>query len=315
MVGFLVIRLLRMAVTLVVTLALVFFLLRVIPSDPAAELLRDDATPEQVAYVRTLWGLDQPIPVQFWVYVQNLLHGDAGMSYQYQYAPGAGGTPAFALVAQRFPATLQLAAVSLIFSLGVAIPLGIITALRQDTFLDSAVTTFVLMIGSLPGFWVGLLLIVTFALNLKLLPTGGSLTPQSIILPAATLALHFGVILIRLTRTEMARVMRADYIVTAYSKGLSARMVVWAHALRNAMIPIVAVTGLRLGTLLHGSVIVETVFAWPGIGRLMIESIVARDYPVIQVVVPISALIFVLTNFVVDVIYAWMDPRLRTVST
>jgi peptide/nickel transport system permease protein len=308
---FLIRRIIQGIGTLIVTMVLIFVILRLIPSDPATILLVDDATPEQVAAVRQLWGLDQPIYVQFVKYVSNLLQGDAGDSFQYHYVPGNPGTPAFGLVMERFPATIQLALTALAISLVVSIPLGIFTALHRDSPLDYFVTGSVLTIGSLPNFWLGLLLILFFSLNLHLLPTGGRDTPQSVILPAVTLSLHFSVMLTRLTRTEVARVMDSDYIRTARSKGLPVRAVVWGHAMKNAMLPLVTVTGLRLGTLLHGSVVTETVFNWPGIGRLMIESVTARDYPVVQVIVPISALVFVASNFLVDILYAWVDPRVR----
>lgn len=308
---FLIRRVLQGVVTLLVTMVLIFVVLRLIPSDPATILLIEDSTPEQIEEVRRLWGLDQPIHVQFIAYVTNLLQGNAGDSFQYHYVPGNPGTPAFGLVMSRFPATIQLALTALSISLLTSIPLGIITALRRDSRLDYVVTWLVLTIGSLPNFWLGLLLILVFGLTFRVLPTGGMDKPTSVVLPAITLSLHFSVMLTRLTRTEVARVMDSDYVRTARAKGLRQQAVVWGHAMKNAALPLITVTGLRLGTLLHGSVVTETVFSWPGIGRLMIESINARDYPVVQVLVPISALVFVASNFMVDVLYAYADPRVR----
>jgi peptide/nickel transport system permease protein len=311
MARFLVKRAIQGLLTLIVATILIFALMRLIPSDPALVLLREDATPAQIAYVRQLWGLDQPIYVQFWVYLTNLARGDAGDSFQYRFTAGGAGTPAFALVLDRLPATVHLAFAALLISVAVSIPVGVLLALRQDSLLDHSVMTALLVLGSLPVFWIGLELILLFGLVLGVLPTGGAGTPRHVILPALTLALPFAVILTRLTRTEMVRVLREDYIVTARSKGLPRMMVVMKHALRNALVPIVTVTGLRLAALLHGAVVVETVFAWPGLGRLMIESVAARDYPVVQVIVPFAALVFVVINLLVDLSYGWLDPRVR----
>lgn len=298
-------------VTLVVSLVLVFTILRLVPSDPASVLLRDDATPEQIEYVRQLWGLDQPVYVQFFVYVGNLLRGDAGDSYQFQRTAGERGTPAFELVVSRISATVELAFAALAISILVAIPLGVLTALKADSPFDHAVLSVTILLSSLPNFWIGMQMILLFGLGLGVLPTGGFGTPQHVILPAVTLALPFIVVLTRMTRTETARVLRSDFVRTANAKGLPPRTVLWGHALRNAMIPLVVIIGLRLGGLLNGAVVVETLFRWPGIGRLMIEAISARDYPIVQVIVPLTALIFVVINFAVDVVNGWVDPRVR----
>lgn len=298
-------------ITLVVSLVLVFTILRLVPSDPASVLLRDDATPEQIEYVRQLWGLDQPVYVQFFVYVGNLLRGDAGDSYQFQRTAGERGTPAFELVVSRISATVELAFAALAISILVAIPLGVLTALKADSPFDHAVLSVTILLSSLPNFWIGMQMILLFGLGLGVLPTGGFGTPQHVILPAVTLALPFIVVLTRMTRTETARVLRSDFVRTANAKGLPPRTVLWGHALRNAMIPLVVIIGLRLGGLLNGAVVVETLFRWPGIGRLMIEAISARDYPIVQVIVPLTALIFVVINFAVDVVNGWVDPRVR----
>lgn len=297
--------------TMVVSLVLVFVIVRVIPSDPAAVLLRDDATPEQIEQVRRHWGLDRSIAEQFAVYVVNLLHGDAGESYQFLRTAGVAGTPAFGLVVDRIPATIWLSFAALILAIGVGIPLGVYAGLKPDSWLDRLVLGITILLTSLPSFWIGMLLILGLALGLGALPTGGSETPQHIVLPAVTLALPFAAILARLTRTEMARVLRAEYVTTARAKGLPGSTVLWRHALRNALIPLVTVIGLRLSHLLNGAVVVETLFRWPGVGRLMIDSIAARDYPVVQVIVPLTAVLFVAVNIVVDVLYGVIDPRVR----
>lgn len=311
MVRMLVNRTLLGGLTLVVSLVLVFVIVRVIPSDPAAVLLRDDATPEQIDQVRRLWGLDRPIPEQFAVYVGNLLRGNAGESYQFQRDAGVAGTSAFALVIDRIPATVQLALSALVLAIAIGVPLGAYTALKPDSWLDHATLGITILLTSLPSFWTGMLLILLFGLVLGVLPTGGTGTPLHVVLPAVTLALPFAAVLARLARTEMARVLRTEYIVTARAKGLPGQRVLWRHALRNALIPLVTVIGLRLGHLLNGAVVVETLFRWPGVGRLMIDAIGARDYPVVQVIVPLTAALFVLVNILVDMVYGIVDPRVR----
>ncbi|SEQ10677.1 peptide/nickel transport system permease protein/oligopeptide transport system permease protein [Devosia sp. YR412] len=301
--------------TIFATLALVFVIIRLVPSDPASMLLLADATPEQLAALRKLWGLDQPIPTQFFIYVSNLLQGNAGDSYQYQRVAGLPGTPAFGLVMSRLPATAWLAVVALSFSILIAVPLGVLAALWKDSILDKAVLLVASVLSSIPAFFSGILLIVFFALNLRILPTGGSELPQSVILPGLALSLTFAAVLLRVTRTEMGRVMASEYVVTARAKGLRRGTVVWVHAFKNAVIPLITVIGLRLGDLLAGAVVVETLFRWPGIGRLMIDSIVARDYPVVQVVIPLAAFVFVAVNIAVDLVYGAVDPRAREGAT
>lgn len=311
MLALLIRRTLLGVLTLLVTLTLVFAMVRLLPGDPAAVLLREDATPEQVQRINELWGLNEPVPVQFLIYLGNLLRGDAGDSYQYQSTAGSPGTPAVGLVLSRVPATAQLAVVSLLISVVIAVPLGIITAVWRDSWLDHTTMGSSLLLGSLPNFWIGMQFILLFGVVLGVLPTGGSGTPQHIVLPAVTLAIPFAVVLLRMTRTEVARVLRADFITTARAKGLPPNTVLVRHALRNAMIPLVTIMGLRLGSLLNGAVVVETLFGWPGLGRLMIEAINARDYPLIQVIVPLSAVIFVVINVLVDILYGVIDPRVQ----
>jgi peptide/nickel transport system permease protein len=209
------------------------------------------------------------------------------------------------------PNTIVLALAALLLAILVAIPLGTITALKADSWLDRAVFAVSMTLTAFPNFFIGMVLILIFALGLKLVPTGGFGTPQNVILPAITLAIPFIVSLTRVTRTEMGRVLRSEYITTARAKGLNQRTVLLRHALRNALIPLVTIIGLRLGGLLGGAVIVETLFRWPGIGLLMNQAIQTRDYPVVQYLVPLAALIFVLANFTVDVLYGVLDPRVR----
>lgn len=306
-------RILLGFLTLFLTLVLVFAMVRLIPGNPAAVLLKDDATVEQIEYIKKLWGLDEPIPVQFGIYLKNLIRGDGGDSYQFQTTAGASGTDAIGLVVGRLPATIELAVVSILLSILIAMPLGLISALWQDSWLDHTVMTVSLLIGSIPNFWIGMQFILLFGVTLGILPTGGSGSASHVLLPALTLALPFIAILLRLTRTEVARVLQAEYITTARAKGLKSTTVLVRHALRNAMIPLVTMLGLRLGGLLNGTVVVEVLFGWPGLGRLLIDSINARDYPVIQIVVPLSAVMFVVINVLVDVTYGLLDPRMRAV--
>lgn len=304
-------RLLLGFLTLGLTLLLVFVMVRLIPGNPAAVLLSDDATSEQIDYVTRLWGLDEPIPVQFAVYINNLLHGDAGDSYQYQTTAGSAGQDAMSLVVSRLPLTVELALASIVLSIVIAVPLGLLSAIWRDTWFDHTTMGATLMVGSIPNFWIGMQLILLFGVTLRLLPTGGSGTPKHLVLPAITLALPFIAVLTRLTRTEVARVMQAEFITTARAKGLGAQAVVIRHALRNAMIPIATILGLRLGGLLNGAVVVEVLFGWPGLGRLLIDAINARDYPIIQVVVPLAAVMYVAINIAVDILYGVLDPRVR----
>jgi peptide/nickel transport system permease protein len=297
--------------TVFATLLLVFVIIRLVPSDPAAMLLLADATPEQLASLRELWGLDRPIPTQFFIYVGNLLQGNAGDSFQYQRVAGLPGTPAFELVMARVDATALLAIVALGFSILIAVPAGVVAALHKDSMVDRIVLLCASVLSSIPSFFSGILLILLFSLTLGWLPTGGNETPLSVVLPGLALSLTFAAVLCRVTRTEMGRVLDSEYVVTARAKGLRRRRVVWVHAFRNAVIPLITVIGLRFGDLLAGAVVVETLFRWPGIGRLMIDSIVARDYPVVQVVIPLAALVFVIVNISVDLIYGLIDPRAR----
>ncbi len=303
-------RALRGALTLIIVTVIVFVLLRAVPGDAATMLAGSDATPEQIAELRELWGLDKSMFEQFFIYVSKLLTGDAGQSYQYT----ANGIPLYnaaELVWMRVPYTLLLGFAALLISLIVSIPLGVISALKPNSWLDNAVTSFNFGIQSFPVFFIGMLLILVFSLQLGWLPTGGTGSFKNLLLPALTLSAHTTAQLTRVTRTEVGRVMQSDYIRTSRAKGLSQYAVLFKHGLRNAMIPLVTVIGLRLGALLHGAVICETLFRWPGLGNLLITSLNARDYPVVQILVPYTAFLFIVMNIVVDVLYGFLDPRIR----
>lgn len=295
-------RIVQSIVVLLGALVISFVILRVIPGDPAVMMLSDLATPDEIERVRNSLGVDQSIWVQFGIYVKQVATGDFGVSYRSQM-------PALGLVLAYLPATLQLAAAALFITIVVAIPLGAIAALRRGSWIDNMLSGFALIGQSVPVFWLGIMLILVFSVQYRLLPTSGHGGLEHLILPAVTLAAAQVALVARIMRSSMLEVVRQDYIRTARAKGLSEWAVVLRHALRNALAPVVTVLGLQVGTLLGGAIITETVFAWPGAGNLLVNSIGARDYPVVQAMIVISALVFVVTNLIVDIIYVLLDPR------
>ena len=295
-------RIVQSIVVLLGALVISFVILRVIPGDPAVMMLSDLATPDEIERVRNSLGVDQSIWVQFGIYVKQVATGDFGVSYRSQM-------PALGLVLAYLPATLQLAAAALFITIVVAIPLGAIAALRSGSWIDNMLSGFALIGQSVPVFWLGIMLILVFSVQYRLLPTSGHGGLEHLILPAVTLAAAQVALVARIMRSSMLEVVRQDYIRTARAKGLSELAVVLRHALRNALAPVVTVLGLQVGTLLGGAIITETVFAWPGAGNLLVNSIGARDYPVVQAMIVISALVFVVTNLIVDIIYVLLDPR------
>jgi peptide/nickel transport system permease protein len=297
-------RVLQSLVTILLAAAAVFLLARLTPGDPAELLLPEGASAEQMAALRASWGFDEPLPAQFAAYFRNLLSGNLGESLSY-------GEPVLDVIRDRLPATLLLASAAMVLALVVAIPLGLVSALRPGSVFDSMVAGMTLATQSVPSFWLGVQLILIFSLSLGLLPSSGADGPMYLILPMITLAADVTALLTRVVRTEMVGVLRQDYVRTARAKGLRARTVNIGHAFRNAANPLVTVVGLRWGALLGGAAITETVFAWPGIGRLAIQSVASRDYPLIQGVVLVAAVIFVTINLLVDLLYAALDPRVR----
>lgn len=285
-------------------ITVLFFAVRLTPGEPVELLLPEEASPEQIAQVREAWGLDDPLPVQFLAYAKNVVQGDLGVSRIYD-------RPVLDVVTERLPATLKLAGAALALALVIAIPLGVFTSLRPGSPFDVTVSSLSLAIQSVPSFFLGVQLILLVSVRLELLPSSGSGGLKYIILPAVTLSADSLALMIRIIRTEMIRVMKQDYIRVAYAKGLDRKRVIIRHAFRNAANPLVTLTGLRLGALLSGAVITETIFAWPGVGRLVIQSVLGRDYALIQGVVLIAAVVFVTVNIVVDVIYGLLDPRVR----
>jgi len=290
----------------------VFWSIRWVPGDPAVAIAGELATPELIAQVREQLGLDEPVHVQFSMYLFRTFQGDMGKSVK-------TGVPVSSEIARRLPNTLQLAAASLVLSAIIGIPIGVFSATKPNSWFDGGSMTFALLGVSMPIFWLGLMLMIFFAVLLPkwldlpgpVLPPTGSGTWKHMVMPTIALAANSMAIQARMTRACMLEVLRQDYIRTARAKGLIERLVIYRHAFRNALIPIVTVIGLQFGTLLGGAVLTETVFAWPGIGRLLVEAIGFRDYPVIQGAILVITVGFVLTNLLVDVLYAYLDPRVH----
>jgi ABC-type dipeptide/oligopeptide/nickel transport system permease component len=311
---------------------LVFLLMHLAPGDPVVLLLGDDATPDEVARVRHEWGFDQPLMVQYWQFISRAMVGDFGRSLKF-------GEPVLKLVFERLPATIELAAVSLLVAILISIPIGIYSAIKRDTLIDHAGTGVALIGVSLPNFWLGIMLIYFLGGQWNLLPVAGRVeygidikpitrlflvdslitgnftgfwsTVQHLLMPAVTLGTALAAIVTRITRSSVLEVMRQEYVMTARAKGLSERVVVWRHILRNALITVITILGLQLGALLNGSVITETVFSYPGIGDLLIQSISVRDYRLTQVLILFFGVIYFAVNLLVDVLYTLVDPRIK----
>ncbi len=281
----------------------VFFILH-LTGDPVGLLLPPDASAEDITRFRKAMGFDDPWIVQYTRFLRGALRGDFGESLRH-------GEPAMTLVLERLPATFQLAGASLLLALCLAIPAGILSAVKRNSAVDYLATIVALTGQAMPTFWLGIMLILVFSVRLNWLPSSGRGDFQHLILPAVTLGLFTTARITRLTRSGMLEVLGQDYIRTARAKGVSEQPVVWKHALKNAAIPIITIVGIELGTLLGGSVITETIFSWPGVGRLSVQAIINRDYPVVQAAVFLLASTFVFLNFMVDVTYTWLDPRIR----
>ena len=296
-------RLARAVLTLWLVVSVVFVILR-LSGDPVVLLLSENATPDQVEELRDRLGLDAPLVVQYARYLGNLARGDLGLSLRQR-------EPALGIVLQRFPATLQLAAAAFAIAATIGFSVGLFAALHRGSGWDRLTMALTSILQSGPAFFIGILLILFFSVRLGWLPSSGRGGLKQLILPALTLSGLTLASLARLTRAALLDVLRADYIRTARAKGLGERAVILRHAVRNAALPLVTVLGLELGGLLTGAVITETVFAWPGIGRLAVTAVGNRDYPVVQATTLFIATVFVLANFLVDCSYAVIDPRVR----
>ncbi len=292
------------AVLVVVGVSFISFAVLFLSGDPTDLLVGEDWTVQEVQKLRQDMGLDKPWFMQYMLYVSRAVRGDFGESLRYR-------KPAFDLILERVPATLELAFVALALSILLAFPVGIVSATMRGSVYDQGGMIFALFGQSMPVFWLGLMLILVFGVQLGWLPISGRGGLAHIILPAVALSTYSIARNTRVIRSSMLEVLGNDYITTARAKGVAEWVVIHLHALRNAMIPVVTIIGLEFGHLLGGAVIVETIFAWPGIGRLMIHAVYAKDFPLVQAAVTIAALIFVSLNFLVDVIYSILDPRVR----
>lgn len=326
-------RLLQLVPVLLGVSLIVFVMMALTPGDPIQIMIGDQAvTPAQEAAMRHDLGLDRPIYARFFVFLGNAVQGDFGTSFYHR-------RPVIDVIAERLPATIELSLVALIVALATSIPLGVLAAIKKNSLLDRFATVGSLLGVSLPGFWFGILLLMLFAVHLQILPVSGRIGYSSeiepithfllidtllrgefaafldafkhIILPAITLGLPMTAILMRVTRTSMLEVLRQDYVTFADAKGLSRRRVLFRHALKNALIPTVTVAAIETGSLLGGNMIVETVFGWPGLGRLVVESIFLRNYPLVQAAVLFYAVTYVFLNFAADILYTFLNPRVK----
>lgn len=331
--GRLIERLAQLVLVLAGVSLIVFFMMELTPGDPVEIMLGDQhATPEQVAALRRDMGRDLPLHQRFAAFVGNAASGNFGLSFFHR-------RPVADVIAERLPATIELSLVALLLALAVAIPLGVLAAVKKNTILDRLATVGSLFGVSLPGFWFGILLLLAFAVHLRWLPVSGRIgydvqiqavthlllidtllagrvdafvdAARHLLLPAITLGLPMAAILMRVTRTSMLEVLAQDYVTFAEAKGLSRRRVLLRHALKNALIPTVTVAAIETGSLLGGNMVVETVFGWPGLGRLVVESIFVRNYPLVQAAVLFYAVTYVALNFVADILYTVLNPRVK----
>ncbi len=297
-------RLVAAVPTLLGVTLVIFSMVHLTPGDPVQVMLDVHASADQVARLRAELGLDRPLPEQYARFLFGALRGDLGNSLK-------SGRPVGAEMAERLPATLLLA----LAGMGIAIPLGIflgvVAAARRDTWVDSVTMVIAMMGVSLPSFWIGILLIYVFGVQLNLLPVAGASSWKHLILPAVTLGTLASSVLARMTRSGMLEVLNSDYVRTARAKGLSGKVVLYKHALKNTLIPVVTIIGVQIGSLLGGTFIIEQLYAWPGVGRLAVGAIQARDYPMMQGIGLYVAFAYVAVNLVVDLIYGLLDPRIR----
>ncbi|HEY8417185.1 MAG TPA: nickel ABC transporter permease [Limnochordales bacterium] len=297
-------RLALMVPVLLGVSVIVFMMVRMIPGDPARVMAGEAASEVDVERIRQQLGLHLRPVVQYGIFLQNLFRGDLGRST-------LSRLPVIDEIQAALPNTVELAVASLLIAIVIGVPAGVLSALRPNSWID-AISMFIALVGvSMPVFWLGLMLMLVFSLRLGWFPTAGNDTWRHLVLPAVTLGLSSVAIIARMVRSSMLEVLRQDYVRTARAKGVPEGRVVMRHALRNALIPVITITGLQFGNLLGGAVLTETVFAWPGIGRLMVGAITARDYPVVQGTVLTVAVIFIVINLLVDVLYAYIDPTIR----
>lgn len=284
---------------------MIFFIMNLTPGDPARMILGEEAEKDSLEELREEMGLNEPLIMQYGKYMLNLIKGDMGISYKTE-------TSVAGEISTRFPYTLRLAIFAIFISLIISVPLGVISAMKQNTPIDGFSMLFALAGISMPSFWLGLLFILIFSVSLGWLPSGGASDFKSYIMPALTLGTATMASITRTTRSSFLEVIRQDYIRTAKAKGLKKRIIIIKHALRNALIPTITVAGLEVGIMLGGAVVTETIFSWPGIGRLMVNSIKAKDTPMVLGCIIIFSLCFSIVNLLVDILYAYIDPRIKS---
>lgn len=285
-------------------LTFVFLMIHIVPGDPVEQMLGEGAAPGEIIQLRHALGLDRPLLSQYGHYLQQLARGDLGQSFKFQ-------APVRRIIFERYPATLSLALIALLVCAAIAVPAGVIAAYRRGHAPDRAVGLFTLFGLAFPNFALGPVLILFFSVELALLPVSGRGGPFHYVLPAVTLGAALAAILTRMVRGSMLEELSSDYVRTARAKGLSTSAVLFCHAFRNALIPIVTILGLQFGTLLAGTIVTETIFSWPGIGRLTVQAISARDYPLLQGCILVIAVSYVAVNLLTDLLYAFIDPRVR----
>ncbi|MCD8509936.1 MAG: ABC transporter permease [Bacillus sp. (in: Bacteria)] len=300
---YLVRRLLQIIPTLII-IAFIVFVLVYIAGDPVALMLPDDATVAEIDQLRSALGLDEPFYVQFGTYVSNLLQGDFGTSFRYNQA-------ALPIVLERLPATLQLAFASMVVATLIAIPLGIWSALRRNSFIDLFITGGAVLGKAMPNFWLGIMLILLLAVNYQLFPVSGRGSIAHLVLPAITLGTGVAAEMTRLVRSSMLEILQQDYIRTATSKGLKESSIVYLHAFRNSLVPVITITFLQVSTLVSGALITEVVFAWPGLGQLLIQAVHGRDMAIVQAAVFVIAFMVISINLAADILYRFLDPRIK----
>ncbi len=311
MLSYIVKRLVLAIPTILGVITLLFFIIRLAPGDPVLYILGDMATPERIAALRKELGLDKPLLVQYIDFMSKAIRGDFGKSF-------SNGMPAMERVLNAFPYTLELAVLGTIIAILLGLGIGILAALNRNSWIDIISTTIVILIASMPIFWLAILLMDFLSVQLGLFPVQGVGDPENpisvlwhLFLPAITLGLGMSATIARMTRSSLLEVLNEDYVRTAWSKGASRYVVIFKHALRNALIPIVTIIGLNFGYLLGGTVLLESVFSRPGLGTLLIEAVYARDYPQIQASVFFFSLVFIMVNIGVDILYSFLDPRIK----
>jgi peptide/nickel transport system permease protein/oligopeptide transport system permease protein len=301
-------RLLQLIPVLFLISLIVFGIMHLLPGDPALLMLAGAEggaiPPERIAELRSQMGLDDPVPLQYWRFLSGAVVGDLGMSIRFR-------EPVIDMILDRLGSTVELAVAGLLCAMLIGIPLGLVAAVRQGRWIDAFCMTVSYLGASIPVYWLGLVLIFVFALSLGWFPSAGGGSLQALVLPAVTLGLISAGLIARLVRSSMIEVLQEDYMRTGRAKGLPGRLLLWRHGIKNAMIPVVTMLGLQFGGMLAGTVVTETVFSRPGVGRLIVNAIIAKDYPLVQGAVLFLAVLYVLVNLMVDILYAYLDPRIR----